>query len=122
MAGEAAAVLIVSARGHCLFVNHVFVSVTMHVFKFDRWTFSGPLALAHRLRVALQPKQESLKKVLDGQVALMDGGQESSLPGGEAEAKFCCSLSRLLNLDEVNRHVMLEAALVALCMASFFSV
>lgn len=93
----------------------------MYVFKFDRWTFSVPLALAHRLRVALQPKQESLKKVLDGNVALMDGGQESSLPGGEPEAKFCCSLSRLLNLDEVNRHVMLEAALVcALFSSSYF--
>lgn len=34
-------------------------------------------------------------------MALMDGGHEQSLPGGEAEGKFCVSLSNLLHLDEV---------------------
>lgn len=42
-----------------------------------------------------------MKKVVDGKAALMDGGQEVSLPGGEEEGKFCISLSKLLHLDEV---------------------
>ena len=50
----------------------------------------------------MQPSAESLKKVVDGKVALMDGGHEQSLPGGEAEGKFCVSLSKLLQLDEVS--------------------
>lgn len=54
-------------------------------------------------RHASQPRAESLKKVLGGKVALLDGGQEQTIPGGEAEAKFCISLSKLLNLDEVSQ-------------------
>lgn len=52
-------------------------------------------------RIATQPSAESLKKVADGKVALMDGGQERSLPGGEEEGNFCIALSKLLHLDEV---------------------
>lgn len=48
----------------------------------------------------LQPNPESLKKVLDGKVALMEGEQERPLPGGDAEGTFCVSLSKLLHLDE----------------------
>lgn len=50
-----------------------------------------------------QPSSESLKKVLDGKVSLMEGAQERSLPGGEAEATFCVSLSKLLHLDEASQ-------------------
>lgn len=47
-----------------------------------------------------QPSPESLKKVVDGKVALMEGEQEGPLPGGDAEGTFCVSLSKLLHLDE----------------------
>ncbi|CAN0114154.1 unnamed protein product, partial [Laminaria digitata] len=58
-----------------------------------------------------QPSAESLKKVVDGKVALMDGGHEQTLPGGEAEGKFCVSLSKLLHLDEVQCVQVLHAFL-----------
>ncbi|CAN0451664.1 unnamed protein product, partial [Ectocarpus sp. 12 AP-2014] len=58
-----------------------------------------------------KPSAESLKKVVDGKVALMEGEQERSLPGGEAEGKFCVSLSKLLHLDEVQCVQVLHAFL-----------
>ena len=39
----------------------------------------------------------------------MDGGHEQTLPGGEAEGKFCVSLSNLLHLDEVGVSAGLDA-------------
>ncbi|CAM9882856.1 unnamed protein product, partial [Hapterophycus canaliculatus] len=58
-----------------------------------------------------KPSSESLKKVVDGKVALIEGGQERALPGGEAEGKFCVSLSKLLHLDEVQCVQVLHAFL-----------
>ena len=55
----------------------------------------------------MQPSPESLKKVLDGKVALMEGEQERPLPGGDAEGTFCISLSKLLHLDEVYTYIRL---------------
>lgn len=43
----------------------------------------------------------------------MEGGKEQSLPGGEAEGKFCIALSKLVNLDEV-RLVWSRPCLLAL--------
>lgn len=36
-------------------------------------------------------------------MVLIEGGQEQALPGGDAEGKFCVSLSKLVNLDEVKK-------------------
>lgn len=49
-----------------------------------------------------QPNAESLKKVLDGKVALTVGKREESLPGGEPEGNFSISLSKMLRLDEAS--------------------
>ena len=49
-----------------------------------------------------QPSAESLKKVLDGKVALAEGKREEALPGGKDEGSFCISLSKLLSLDEAS--------------------
>lgn len=60
----------------------------------------GPWAVCLMSCRVEQPSPESLKKVLDGKVALMEGEQERPLPGVDAEGAFCVSLSKLLHLDE----------------------
>lgn len=66
-------------------------------------------AVCRGVSCVIQPSPESLKKVLDGKVALMEGEQERPLPGGDAEGTFCVSLSKLLHLDEarINDFAML---------------
>lgn len=73
------------------------VFATRFILSFVRYPSRPP----PDLRGCPQPSSESLKKLVDGKVALMEGEQERSLPGGEAEGKFCVSLSKLLHLDEV---------------------
>lgn len=74
-------------------------------FRSSIYSLVSALSISPTVRSAggPQPSTESLKKVVDGKVALMDGEQERSLPGGEAEGKFCVSLSKLLHLDEVGQ-------------------